>query len=149
ERIAVAGVRVRPVIVALDADHPSAGKLIVAADLDASDSAAGVVAAEIDPWRHPHPKDVGQGVILAQPQAAAVAADIAAGPAVEINHRCLHRRWWRGRWRAQIRGQCGLSDDAESCSQECNATHANPLLYDRTGLYAPAARVAASEPGRW
>src|SRR5262245_10268244 len=82
ERIDMAAVRFGPGIVALDADHETAGELIIAARLHAGDPAAGVMAAEVGS-RNGDAYDRGRGDVLGQPQTAAAARDIAAGPAAK------------------------------------------------------------------
>src|SRR5262249_14549872 len=85
-RAVVAAFGVRPGVVALDADHEAAGKLIVATGLGAADEAMLIVLAErlaekIAAGRAHNP------VLLRGPQAARMAADVAAAPAPNRNER--------------------------------------------------------------
>jgi hypothetical protein len=72
---------INPVIVALNADYPVATELIVAADLNTTHPAIDVVAGK------QRSRAGGLPPILVPPKPAAVAADIAAGPVVDRDHR--------------------------------------------------------------
>src|SRR5215211_8712078 len=76
-------VDVGPIIVALDTDHPAPGELIIAADLPAAGRATGI-PAERTPTEY---SEVWCVEFLLDPDAADVAADVAAGPAEDIDRR--------------------------------------------------------------
>src|SRR5262249_6905318 len=88
-RAVVAALGIGPGIVALNADHKAAGKLIVATDLGAADEAMLIVFAE-----RLAVKGAAGGahdpVLLRRPQAARMAAEEAARPAPSRDDR---RRW--------------------------------------------------------
>src|SRR5262249_51793098 len=104
-----------PVVIALDADHPAAGELIIAADLYAAERAAAVRTEGLTEDR--------AGDFLVDPDAADVAADVAAGPA-EIDR-------WRRRslgGHPQIRCGRGSRDQGgESNAREQKLLHVYPL----------------------
>jgi hypothetical protein len=75
-------VDVCPIIVALDADNEAASELIIAADLPASNETTRVPAE-----RSPCENETGRVEVLLDPDAADVAANVAAGPAEDIDRR--------------------------------------------------------------
>ena len=87
----MAALSIGPGIVALDADHEAAGKLIVATGLHAAEPALRLMSAE----RLAEKSAAGRAddpLGLPGPQAAHMAADVAAGPAPNRNdrrRRCL------------------------------------------------------------
>src|SRR4051812_38788423 len=74
---------VGPIIVALDTNDPASGELIIAAELAATECAAGIATKRPTA----EPSQIWRFELLLDPGAADVAADIAAGPAEEVDWR--------------------------------------------------------------
>src|SRR5215471_4397809 len=113
-----------PVIITLDADHPSAGELIIAAALQAAEEAAGV---RVEGLTEERIADQAVGEFPVHPKAADVAAEVTAGPTEDDRRRCWRRRLVDGPEigrRCRSPGQRGQSDRGKQKLLHC----ATPFL---------------------
>jgi hypothetical protein len=82
-----------PIVITLDANHPSARKLVIAANLQAPCHAAGVHGGGIAKEWVARAETGQNGEILLDPKAADVPTDVAARPVENVNGCGRWRRW--------------------------------------------------------
>src|SRR5215813_14924240 len=119
-----------PIVVGLDADHPSPGELVITASLHTPEPGAAIFVEGLSKERIAYKPIIEFPV---GPDAADVGADVAAGPAEDIDRR--RRRpvhWgWPGKIGRRRRGSCqrGKSD----CRDQELLHDAPPMLMNPDG----------------